>query len=154
MTRAPKAAILFFIVAVILAAFLRFFRLDQIPPGVTFDEAGHALDALDILNGEPMLISPRLRQTPAGYMQMLAIAFQLFGANILVQRSLTAVCGLLLLPVNFLVVREIFRSRPDHNAGQLALFSTLLMATSFWAVLSSRIGYEYIVAPIFALAAA
>ena len=43
--------LLLLIVAVILAAFFRFFKLNQIPPGFTFDEASHALDALDILNG-------------------------------------------------------------------------------------------------------
>lgn len=35
----------------------------EIPPGFTFDEASHALDALDILHGRFSFISPRLQQT-------------------------------------------------------------------------------------------
>ena len=150
---APAAVILLLIIAVILAAFFRFFRLNQIPPGFTFDEASHALDALDILKGQFMLISPRLEETPAGYMYLVAGAFQLFGASVLVQRALTAVFGVLLIPINFLTVRTLFNEEPGQKAAWIAAFSSLLVSTSFWGVITSRKGFEYMLPPVFALIA-
>ncbi len=145
------AALLF--IAIALAVFLRFFQLNQIPPGFTFDEASHALDAMDILKGHWLLLSPRLKETSAVYMYLLAAAFQLFGATPPVQRGLTALLGALLIPVNFLTVRRLFAQETGAKAGWLAAFSSLLLATAMWPVLTSRIGYEYILPPIWALLA-
>ncbi len=147
------AAVLLLAAAVILGAFLRFFRLDELPVGFSFDEASHALDALDILRGRPMLISPRLRETPAAYMWLLAGAFRLWGVSPFVQRSLTAACGVVLLPVNFLAVREMFREDSEDKAEWIAGFSSLLLAASFWGVFVGRLGYEYVLPPVCALGA-
>ena len=141
------------IIAVIFAGFFRFYKLDQIPPGFTFDEASHALDALDILNGQFMLISPRLQETPAGYMYFVAGAFKLFEATPLAQRSVSAAFGVLMIPVNFFAVREWFKEEGKPKAAWIALFSSLLLSTSFWAVITGRKGFEYIVPPVFALTA-
>jgi len=140
-------------IATLMAAFLRLHKLDQLPPGFTFDEAAHALDALDILNGSPMLVSSRLKEAPAGYSYLLAGAFYLFGASPLVHRTTIALCGVLLIPVNFVAVLQMFRQESGPKAWFLAAFSSLLLSTSLWAVLASRIGYEYILPPILALAA-
>jgi len=140
-------------IATLMAAFLRLHKLDQLPPGFTFDEAAHALDALDILNGSPMLVSSRLKEAPAVYSYLLAGAFYLFGASPLVQRTTIALCGVLLIPVNFVAVLQMFRQESGRKAWFLAAFSSLLLSTSLWAVLASRIGYEYILPPILALAA-
>ena len=144
---------LLLIIALIWAIFLRFYKLDQIPPGFALDEASHALDALDILNGKLVLISPRLTETPAGYMYLLAGAYQLFGVYPLVQRALTAVFGLLLVPASFFAVRALFKQELSQKSCWIAIFSALLLSTSFWAVTMSRIGYEYIFPPVFALLA-
>jgi len=37
---------------VILAAFFRLYRIDQLPPGFQFDQAFYVLDALKLLQGE------------------------------------------------------------------------------------------------------
>jgi 4-amino-4-deoxy-L-arabinose transferase-like glycosyltransferase len=143
---------LFLLTAIILAVFFRFYRLPSLPPYFSYDEAAHALDALDILNGKYILYSERLRQNPAGYMYFLAAFFRLFGASPLTQRSLSALFGVLLVPVNFLAMREIFRRElVEQKASLAAALSSLLISCSFWAVITSRIGYEYIVPPVCAL---
>ncbi len=139
------------VVVVILAAFLRFYKLSQIPPAFNFDEASHALDALDILNGQLTLISSRLSQVPMGYMYLLAGTFKLFGTSPIVQRSLTAIFGLLLMPISFFVVLTLFKEDLGPKARWVGIFTALLTSTSFWAVNISRIGYEYILPPVFAL---
>ncbi len=45
--------------ALLVGAFLRLDRLSEVPPGYSFDEAAHGLDALDILGGQPLLLSRR-----------------------------------------------------------------------------------------------
>ncbi|MFQ5611555.1 MAG: glycosyltransferase family 39 protein [Anaerolineae bacterium] len=146
----PTVALLLLAAAMVLAVLLRFLKLDQIPPGFTFDEAAHALDALDILEGNFILLSPRIRQNPAGYMYFLAGAFQLFGTSTLIPRALTAVFGSLLIPLNFLAVRTLFGQEPNHKAAWIAAFSSLLLASSFWGVNASRKGFEYMLPPAFA----
>ena len=41
----------FLVIVLLVAAVLRTWRLDLIPPGLTHDEAGHGQDAIAILNG-------------------------------------------------------------------------------------------------------
>ncbi|GEM_PF-5269883 len=139
----------------ILTIFLRFYKLDQLPPGFTFDEASHAMDARDILHGHFSLTSPRLQQVPMGYMVLLAGAFAMFGESWLVQRVLTATCGCLLVGVNFVTMRILFSSQTAtwSRADGVALFSSLLLASSLWAIHASRIGFEYILTPGLALVA-
>jgi hypothetical protein len=147
------ALVLLLLAATLFAVFFRFYHLPQIPPGFTFDEASHALDALDILNGRFFLVSPRLQQTVPGYMVMLAAVFKLSGASPLAQRALTATWGVLLVPLSFLAVLALFKDELGEKANWAAVFSALLISTSFWGVLVSRIGYEYIVPPGLALLA-
>ncbi len=139
-------------IAVILATFFRFFRLTQTPPGFMFDEASHALDALDIMRGQLMLLSPRLDETAAGYMYFLAGAFQFFGASVPVHRAVTAIFGVLLIPVTFFAAQTLFNKESGQKAAWIAVFSALLPATSFWGITVSRIGFEYIPPLVFALA--
>jgi hypothetical protein len=137
----------------VLAAYFRFYRLNQLPPGFTFDEAAHAMDALDILRGRFIFLSSYLVEVPATYMYLVAGAFNLFGPIPLAQRAVTAAAGLLLLPVNFWAALALFGRESRLKALGVAGFSTLLLASSFWAVLTSRIGYEYILVPLFGLPA-
>ena len=141
------------LLALMLAAFFRFYKLDQIPPGFTGDETEHALDALDVLNGRFTFTSPRIPHMPMTYNYLLAACFQLLGTHTFIQRALTATFSLLLIPVNFLAIRTMFRAEDWQKATLIALFSSLLLSTSLWAIFASRIGYEYILTPVFALLA-
>ncbi len=130
--------------ATALAAFLRYYRLVELPPGFTFDEAKHALDALDVLAGRFYLISPRHRQTPMGYNYLLAGAFVLYGPQILAQRLLTATLTILLIPFGFLAAWQTFKAELGRQRAQwLGAFTALLLASSPALLVNSRIGYEY-----------
>jgi hypothetical protein len=154
LTFSTRIVIPFLVIVVAVAAFFRFYRLHEIPPGFTFDEAGHALDALDILKGQHRLISARFVQGPMGYMYLLAPVFQIFGPKPLAQRILTATFSLLLVPVSFGAVWILFREALGSKKARLmALFTAMLLASSFWSAITGRVGYEYILAPVFALLA-
>ena len=70
-----------------LGAFLRLYRLAEVPPAFNFDEAAHAIDALDILSGHHFMFSPKLQGVESFFMYCTAGAFFLLGPSPLAQRQ-------------------------------------------------------------------
>jgi 4-amino-4-deoxy-L-arabinose transferase-like glycosyltransferase len=117
----------------LVAAFLRLYRLDEIPPGVTHDEADTGYFV------EVVYRTGRLSQveTPYGYAykpftQVSAVPFMaLFGANDLALRFHAAFWGLVLLLFTYLWVRRAF-------GVATGLGSAAMVAVTFWTVFDSR----------------
>lgn len=122
-----------FIVILLVAALLRLYRLDEIPPGVTHDEADTGYFV------EVVYRTGRLSQveTPYGYAykpftQVSAVPFMaLFGANDLALRFHAVFWGLVLLIFTFLWARRAL----GVAAG---LGSAAMVAVTFWTVFDSR----------------
>lgn len=138
------------VLIVALAAFFRLYRLNQVPPGFNFDEAAHAIDALDILAGHHTLFSPKLQGVESFFMYCTAGIFVLLGPSALAQRLLSAVIGIATIAVTYLMVREMFREEGERRRTWLAALAALGLATSFWHVNYSRIGLEVGMTPFFA----
>jgi 4-amino-4-deoxy-L-arabinose transferase-like glycosyltransferase len=121
------------IAILLVAAFLRLYRLDEIPPGVTHDEADTGYFV------EVMCRTGRLSQvdTPYGYAykpftQVSAVPFMvLFGANDLALRFHAAFWGMVLLVFTYLWARRAF----GVSAG---LGGAAVVAVTFWTVFDSR----------------
>jgi hypothetical protein len=114
-----------------LAAALRLWQLDSVPPGFTHDEAGHGHDAVAILNGaRPIYQIVGYGREPL-YDYLVAGLMALFGPTGGVLRFSPVPLGLLTLLATFLWVREAF-DRPT------ALAATALQAASFWSLAVSR----------------
>ena len=114
-----------------LAAVLRLWQLDSVPPGFTHDEAGHGHDAVAILNGaRPVYQTVGYGREPL-YDYLVAGLMALFGPSGSVLRFSPVPLGLLTLLATFLWVREAF-DRPT------ALAATALQAASFWSLAVSR----------------
>jgi 4-amino-4-deoxy-L-arabinose transferase-like glycosyltransferase len=139
----PKATCrliaLFLILAV--AAFFRLYRLDEIPPGVTHDEADTGYFVASVYRGTVAPVD-----IPYGYAYQPftkysgALFMALFGTTDLALRLHSAFFGVVLVFVTYLWVRELF--------GELAgLGSAGLIAVSFWAVSSSRFALNPAPAP-------
>ncbi len=119
------------VLILILAASLRLWRLDSIPPGFTHDEAGHGHDAVAILNGaRPIYQTVGYGREPL-YDYLVAGLMALFGPTGGVLRFSSVILGLLTLLATFLWVREAFD-------GPTALATTALQAASFWSLSVSR----------------
>jgi hypothetical protein len=115
----------------ILAASLRLWRLDSIPPGFTHDEAGHGHDAIAILHGaRPIYQTVGYGREPL-YDYLVAGLMAVLGSTGNVLRFSSVLLGLLTLLATFLWVREAF-DRPT------ALATTALQAVSFWPLAVSR----------------
>lgn len=83
--------ILFFLTLAV--ATLRFHRLDELPPGLFFDEGANGLDALQVLRGEHAVYFPRNNgREPLG-IYLMALAISILGRTELAIRMPTALAG-------------------------------------------------------------
>ncbi|MBN1815308.1 MAG: glycosyltransferase family 39 protein [Anaerolineae bacterium] len=122
-----------FVVILLAATFLRLYRLDEIPPGVTHDEADTGYFV------EVAYRTGRLSQveTPYGYAykpftQYSAVPFMaFFGTNDLALRFHAAFWGLVLLLFTYLWTRRAF-------GEAVGLGSAAMVGVTFWTVFDSR----------------
>lgn len=133
----------------IIATFLRFYHLTTIPPGLYPDEAVNGNNAVEVAetgHAQSFYIENNGRE--GLYINILAAVFKVLppGHADLAQapwmvRLPAAVAGVLTVLGLYLLVAELFGNGP----GLLAAF---LIATSFWHVIFSRIGFRAILTPL------
>jgi len=147
-----KLALLFI---VLLAGFLRFYKLGNIPSGFLNDEANAGYDAYSILNtskdqwGNFLPINNFIGfgdyQPPVNRYSLL-IPIKIFGLNEFSVRIVSALAGLLSVVMLYLLTKKLFNK-------QAAFFSTLFLALMPWAIGLNRIGHESNLAILFLLIA-
>jgi len=74
-------------------------------------------------------------------MNMIGIGFSIFGVGLWQLRLVGALVGVLTVIGVYLLGKELFNKN-------VAVFASLFMATSFWAVNFSRIGFRAILVPL------
>lgn len=137
------------------AAALRLPALDRIPPGFQFDEAYNAIDALRVMQGDRPLFLPANGGREVLYTYLQALMIWLLGANVAALRLTSALLGLLTIAATFFLVRMMWRERmagPDSDSRVsstlLALFTSALMAVTYWHLHFSRYGIRAIALPL------
>lgn len=129
-----------------LAGALRLWQLDDVPPGLTHDEANNVHDAAFILRGVHPLYFPVAQGKEPLYLYSVAMVMALAGSTPLAMRFTSAMWGVLLVALTHAWARKAFgRSVALWAAGGLAL--------SFWGVSTSRMGLRAITWPVFLTAA-
>lgn len=127
----------------LLAAFLRVYRIHDLPPGVFIDETNAAIDALKILDGEQ--ISPFATgwfETPTLYAYYMAGLFRLVGVSFFALKLASILPGWLTVASLYPLARRAFGPLP-------ALLSLFLLATARWHVHMSRWGWNELLPPLF-----
>jgi 4-amino-4-deoxy-L-arabinose transferase-like glycosyltransferase len=120
-----------------LALALRLWRLDSVPPGLTHDEASNGHDAAAVLRGvRPIYFTVGYGHEPL-YPYSVAPVMALLGANDTTLRLTTVGWGLALILLSYGFARRLFGPLP-------ALLTAAGMATSFWCVMTSRVGLRAI----------
>ena len=130
------------------ACSVRIYRIDAVPPGLWYDEAFNGLDSLRSVktgnlrvfyeaNGgrEPLLI----------WLEIIPIA--LLGATPLALRIVPVVFGIATVPVVCMLVKEMFWE--EERVHWLALLAAAGLATSYWHVGLSRMGFRAVLFPFF-----
>ncbi len=121
------------IVVLLLAAVLRLYRLDDVPPGLTHDEASNGHDAAAVLGGvRPIYFTIGYGHEPL-YTYSVALTMLLLGPTDTALRLTTVAWGLALIVLTWEFARRLFGSLP-------ALLAAAWMAIAFWCVMTSRIG--------------
>lgn len=139
----------------VIAAFFRLFDLVNLPPGLYPDEAMNGNNALEALRtggfsarGGPALGWKVFYTENNGreglFINIQALFLKVIGKNEpWVLRLPSAIFGILTVLGIYLLTKELFEDK------KIALLSAFLIATSFWHINFSRIGFRAIMAPFF-----
>ncbi len=121
---------------------IRWYDIDRLPSGVYPDEAMNGMDAL-IANrtGDYALFYPDNYGREGLFINIQALSIGLLGPTVPALKLPSVLFGALTILGVGLLARELFRSR---SAGIIAAF---LVATSYWAINFSRIGFRAIMMP-------
>ncbi len=134
------------IAVLLLALFLRVYKLTQLPFGFWYDEADDGLNALQIFSNImniPVFASST--QLPAHLIYLIAFSIKLFGQSIFAVRIVSALFGVGTAAAAFLVGRELFNSR------KMGILFALILAVTRWDLVWSHIGMHGVTVPFFEL---
>ncbi|MBI2866428.1 MAG: glycosyltransferase family 39 protein, partial [Chloroflexi bacterium] len=130
-----------------LAAFLRIYRLEALPPGLHGDEAHAGIFAQRVL--QEGWLGPYLRVAlgqPGGTVYVMALVFKFLGASPFAVRLTTALLGTVAVPLMYLLGRQMFNQR-------VGLVAAALLALSYWHIHFSRIAHPVVSLPLMEIAA-
>ncbi len=146
---AAEWLVLLLIVA--LATFLRFWRIEEVPPGFNSDEAVGAVGALTTLReGLKYSYEGQGGGGALGF-YFAAASFFLFGPSIAAIRGVAAWAGVMSIFFNYWAIREVFRLEGLTRARWLAGLSSLGLAVSVWHIWPSRVAFATIGVPFLML---
>ncbi len=133
----------------LVAAVLRFWSLPGIPPGPHYDEAANGILAAEIANGvkTPIFISSYTGKEVLFFYGAGAV-MRLLGVGPLALRLTSALFGLFSVAATAWLVYELFADDEPTAAPWLSALTTALIATSFWHVLLSRVGFRAVTQPL------
>jgi len=138
---------------VLVAAALRYPWLDQLPPGLHFDEGGEGVAALDVTHGVLRLWWPIGGGKEPLMAYLVQPLFWLLGATRLALRvyaasmGVLAVAGTVWLASEWVVASSSDKQRFSAGDVALPLLAGLGLATAFWHVAYSRIGFRALAMP-------
>jgi 4-amino-4-deoxy-L-arabinose transferase-like glycosyltransferase len=128
---------------------LRFFHFAAIPPGLYPDEAIDGNNALEVAHSQPFLrgfkvFYPENNGREGLYVNVVAVLIKVSGGihEPWIVRLPAAISGILTVLGLYFLGAELF-------GAQVGLLAAFLLATSFWHINFSRIGFRAIMAPLF-----
>ena len=135
------------VVLILLGTFLRFYRLNDIPPGLHYDIASNALltNSIAFDGWRPVFIGAFTGKEVL-FFYWAALWFRLLGPSVFALRLAAALLGVLAIPATFFAVRAMFRH--ERRSGWLATLAALFLAASFMNVVWSRFGLRVIAEPV------
>ncbi|MFY9462302.1 MAG: glycosyltransferase family 39 protein [Candidatus Sungiibacteriota bacterium] len=132
-----------------IGVFLRFYLITQIPPGLYPDEATNGNNAVEALRtGGFKVFYPENNGREGLFINIQAFSLWLFGEQAWALRVVSALFGSLTILGIFLLARELFSDKP-RRAMLVSLFSSFFLATSFWHINFSRVGFRAITVSFF-----
>lgn len=140
LSRRAEVALLLLILA--LASAFRLYQIGQVPPGPHYDEAAAGLDALDVLDGQHMIFSPRSYGREMLFVYVAAPLVALLGPTRLALRLPIALVGILTVLVTYLLARELFGQEDRRQAQWTSLLAAIFLALSFWHLVLNHLSFR------------
>src|SRR3990167_2287305 len=134
-----RGATLWLVIILLIAVFFRFYDLKNVPPGLWADEAINGNNAVE---ANWKVFYPENFGREGLFINIQSLFVTAFGNEPWVLRLPSAIFGALTVLGLYLMTRELF-------SGKVALFASFFLATSFWHINFSRIGFRAIMAPFF-----
>jgi len=140
-----KKPIFWLVLILILAAFLRFYKIGQVPPSLNWDEVAIGYNAYSILEtgrDEWGKKFPLLGFESFGEYKLPVFIYAtvpgvwLFGLNELGVRFMPALFGVLGVLVTYFLAKELFRNE------KLALLAAFILAVDIWHLQITRVAFE------------
>jgi hypothetical protein len=132
----------------LLAAFLRLYQIDSLPPGDGYDPAVYGLDALDILGGARPIYLPTNFGREALFSYLVACCVAVLGIGPQAIYTASAIVGVLTVPAVYFMAREFLASERGILARWGGLLAALATAVSYWHLSWSRLGVRAILVPL------
>ncbi len=127
----------------LVALFMRTYRLDTMPPGIYLDEADNGVWGLRFVQGPYSPYTENRDSNATLHYQLLGVELRIFGVEPLVLRAFDVPVGLATVLVFYLLAREMF----EVPAAQIGAF---LLAVSRWHLHFSRLAFvEIVPVPLF-----
>lgn len=131
---------------ILLSIFLRFYKLGEIPNGLYVDEAAIGYNAYSFLQtgrdefGKvlPVFLRSYEAYAPPLYTYVSTLSVLVFGLSVFATRFISALSGVLLTFVVFLIVKKLNISKNKY----LPLVSAFVFGTMPWTIFFSRGAYE------------
>jgi hypothetical protein len=143
-----KYSIVVLTLILLVAGFLRIYKLASFPPGLYSDEAVNGNNSLEALEtGKFQWFYEENNGREGLFMNISAAAIKLFGNTSWAIRLVSALFGLVAILGTYFLTIELLADR------RTALFSAFFLATSFWHIMFSRIAFRAIMAPTFLILA-
>ncbi len=141
----------------LIAALLRLWQIGTLPPGLHYDEAADTIIAEQIARGEnaPIFIEAYTGKEVL-FFYWAAAWMKVIDSSVFAMRLAAALLGVLTVAATYRAIREMLAARPHPRplsqtgrGGQnVALLAATFIATSFWHVLMSRLGFRSISEPL------
>ncbi len=150
-TRMPRGWTLAMLVGIMFVAVLfRFTNLNGIPSEMTSDHVEKILDSQRILNGNPQVFFPNNGGREPIQFYLMAIISQIpsLGMNFFTLKFLTAIEGLICIPVLWWMGREIIGEEEPELGNVVGLLLAALVAVSYWHTMLSRLGLRIVLTVI------
>jgi len=130
-----KICLLVFLI-IAFGFFLRIYNIDNTPPGIYPDEAMNGEDAIKANeSGIYQLFYEYNNGREGFFINFIALFFSFFGVSILTLKLPAIIFSTLTIWGTYLFSKELFNRR-------IALVSSFLVATSFWAIHFGRIAFR------------
>ena len=138
-----KTKIVLLVVLILgLAIFFRTWHLNSIPPGLYPDVAMNGNNALQaIKTSEYKLFYPENNGREGLFINLQALSIKIFGIHIWSLKLVSALIGIFTVLGLYFLTKELFQS------STIALLAMFFIATSFWHINFSRIGFRAIMVP-------